>query len=55
MHVQTDRSADEPIRGELRLLLLLVALSPFGLLTWLGFLLALHWSLSTAWAAVVGV
>lgn len=53
--MQSGNYGDEPVRGELRLLLLLVALSPVGLLMWIGLILAVHWSLLTAWTAAVGV
>jgi hypothetical protein len=52
MKIDNDIRGREPIRGELRPLLLLVALSPFGLLMWVGLFLALRWSVLVAWAAV---
>ena len=44
---------DEPVRGDLRLLLLLVALSSFGLLMWVGLFLAVQWSLLAAWTVAI--
>jgi hypothetical protein len=44
---------EEPVRGELGLMLLLVVLGMVGLLTWTGLFLAARWSVSIAWAAAV--
>lgn len=55
MRIQSNTHGDEPIRGELRLLLLLAALSPVGLMMWVGLFLAIHWSILTVWAAAVGI
>ena len=46
---------EEPVRGESGLVLLLVVLSAFGLLTWMGLFLGIQWSVSSVWAAAVGV
>ncbi len=47
-------SGEEPVRGELGLVVLLVVLGTFGLLTWAGLFLGVQWSVSTAWTAAVG-
>jgi hypothetical protein len=54
MKIQKDSYGDEPVRGELGLLLLLVAFSSIGLLMWVGILFAIHWSVLTAWTASAG-
>ena len=51
MQLENGNFSDEPVRGDLPLLLLLVALSSLGLLMWAGLFRALYWSLSTAWTA----
>jgi hypothetical protein len=45
----------EPIRGDLPLMLVLMALAPFGLLIWTGLFVAVKWSLLTVWALAVAV
>jgi len=52
MQIPQDHYDDEPVRGDLRLLLLLVALCPLGLLIWVELFLAVRWSLLSVWAAV---
>ncbi len=52
MQIAQDHYGDGPVRGDLRLLLLLGALCPLGLLMWVELLLAVRWSLLTVWAAV---
>jgi hypothetical protein len=54
MKIDKDTHGGQPARGELRPLLLLVVLSPFGLLMWVGLFLALRWSVLIAWSAAVG-
>lgn len=49
MQIRTDYG-EEPLRGDFRLLLLLAALSPFGLLMWTGLLMGVQRSLSAVWA-----
>jgi hypothetical protein len=44
---------EEPVRGELGLVLLLVVLGMIGLLTWTGLFLAARWSVSIALTAAV--
>jgi hypothetical protein len=52
MQIKSDKD-EEPVRSELGLLLLLVGFGACGLLTWTGLFLAVQWSVSTAWTAVV--
>jgi hypothetical protein len=52
MRIQADSLDDEPVRGELRLLLLLVALCPIWLLMWAGYFSHIYWLALTAWRSV---
>ena len=51
MQIENDAYGAEPVRGDLRLLLLLVAFSCLGLLIWAGLFLAIQWLLLTVWTA----
>jgi hypothetical protein len=53
MQIIQDRRG-EPVRSDLRLLLLLAALCPIGVLMWAGLVLSVFWSLSAAWAIAGG-
>lgn len=50
-----DSTNDEPLKGEMRPFLLLLALAPFGLLIWTGLFLIVQWSVLTIWALAVAL
>ena len=54
MQIKVDYGA-EPVRSDTRLLLMLVALTPVGLLIWAGLFFAIEWSLVAVWALAVAV
>lgn len=44
---------EEPVRGELGLMLLLVVCGIIGLLIWGGLFLSIRWIVSAAWTATI--